>query len=164
MAALVVAAVLLVSGVDGPPGAPTASDRAVRVSTSCVTDGAWCNPPANPWDLVPPGTHCLELLPYAMAAGIAPEDAQWYLNVALGETHCWDPAWRRPNMILPGGTWGPTQIHWPSWRKVCGWLDSPRQLLDETEAFRCTLAVEAAGGRRQWRPHNEITGLFPGQT
>lgn len=161
MAALVLTAALVLSGVDGSPWQPdmlpAGAARAERVATTCVSDPLWCNPPTNPFDLVPPGTHCLELLPYAMQAGITPEDFAWYGNTSWGESHCHPDA---HNPILREGTWGAMQISFGSWKRLCG-LSSGAALFDLETTFRCTLAVEAAAGRRQWSPHSPVTGCFP---
>lgn len=159
MAALLITA-LLVTGIDGSPWEPSAvvaSAPAQRVATTCMSDPGWCSPPGEtPWDRLPPGTHCQELLPYAMQAGIAPEDAAWYLNVAYGESHC------QPD-VRNSCCFGAMQIHYASWARLCG-LTSGYDLYDPKATFDCALKVEAAAGRRQWSPHNTVTGLFPGQS
>lgn len=162
MAALVVTAALIVGGVDGSPWEktqPVASVPAVRVAHGCAADPLCTGPPPppDPAELVPPGTHCVDLLPAFIAAGGEPNNFGWYGNVAWGEAHCRADA---RNCQLPGCVWGALQIHYPSWRHLCG-LTSGAELYDPETTFRCAFAIEQAAGRRQWRPHDPVTGCFP---
>ena len=134
----------------------TATVGAARVGTTQVDPPPDTTPSA---ELVPPGTHCLNLLDSFVAEGGDPATFQWYGNVAWGETGgtCVND---HPNRGLAGGTWGVMQISFASWRRLCG-LSSGSQLYDLGTTWRCTWAIEQAAGRRQWRPHNETTGCFP---
>lgn len=138
----------------GPYVAPAATQRATRVTTEQVAD-----PPPVVFT-VPPGAHCENLLDAFMAAGGDPANYTWYGNVSFGETHCW--ADQKPNCILSGCTWGPMQISAGSWSGLCGMTGS--EMADPANNFRCAFMIEEAAGRRQWRPHSEVTGLFPGQS
>lgn len=155
MAALVMTAALIVSGVDGSPWAAVPEPMpAVRVVHGCTSDPLCTGPPPV---TAPPGAHCPDLLPAFIDAGGQPEDFTWYGNVSWGEAHCRTDA---HNGQLSGGTWGPMQISYGSWAHLCG-LGHPADLYDPATTFRCAFAIEAAGGRRQWSPHNTITGCFP---
>ncbi len=156
-AVLIAAALLVPHGVDGSPwDAPIqATAPAVRVATTVQV--AEPPPTLAPAERVPPGTHCTDLLEPFMAAGGEPENFSWYGNVAWGESHCRPDA---HNGQLAGGTWGPMQISYGSWHRLCG-LGSPHELYAPETTFRCAFAIEAAAGRRQWSPHNTVTGCFP---